>query len=251
MIIVKSALILYFLAGNRASAMEHIVLEKAFSTEGDLAQGMSAVKALAIANAEGQRIWTIDQDNLREALAAINLSSDIENEIRNAVLAGKVATAHEQPINFVGSTNAGYLLVDPDTGAGAYLISGGANGGEVVIEALQTLLNILGLSVDVADVMNGLTRGPFGSFLSGLGQALTFLTFIIGIIDIAGNQACSIAAARYLIVLQTFLTILLIGGALGSGLLALPLLYAFLLLLGVSYAASQIVTNSTNVVCDQ
>ena len=121
----------------------------------------------------------------------------------------------------------------------------------MVIEALQTLLNFLGLSVNIANVINGLTGGLFGNFLSGLGQAFTFLTFIVGIIDIAGNPTCSIAAARYLILLQAFLTILLIGVGLGAGLLALPLLYAFVLVLGVSYAASQIVTNATNVVCNQ
>ena len=40
-----------------------------------------------------------------------------------------MATAHEQPINFAGGTNTGYLLIDPETGSGAYLIASGASGG--------------------------------------------------------------------------------------------------------------------------
>ena len=66
-----------------------LVPEEILSTEVNSVQGVSAVKALTIASGEGQRIWTIDQTNLSEALAAINLSSDIENEIRSSVLSGK------------------------------------------------------------------------------------------------------------------------------------------------------------------
>ncbi|MCF6258160.1 MAG: hypothetical protein L3K25_17985 [Gammaproteobacteria bacterium] len=83
---------------------------------------------MAIASAEGQRIWTIDQTNLNTALAAINLDTDIENEICSAVNAGKIVTAHDTPVAFAGSTVTGYLLIDPTTGAGAYKVGGGQNG---------------------------------------------------------------------------------------------------------------------------
>lgn len=121
--------------------------------------------ALAIAGTEGQRIWTITQDNLSTALAAINLSNEIESEIRNAVLAGKVATAHEQPINFAGGTNTGYLLIDPDTGA--YLIAGGANGGF--------------LDSDFADILGFI---GFGAGLVGSAFSLPLLTAIAAAIAI-------------------------------------------------------------------
>lgn len=120
--------------------------EQAFSSNDSLVQGISAVKALALAAAQGQRVWTITQDNLNEALTAINLDSEIENEIRNAVLAGKVATAHEQPINFSGVTSAGYILLDPETGGGAYLISGGESGAILIMFGLA-LLYMAGLSL--------------------------------------------------------------------------------------------------------
>ncbi|MFL0798419.1 MAG: hypothetical protein K6L73_13130 [Cellvibrionaceae bacterium] len=115
--------------GSRYSAMEHLVPEQMFSTAEAPAQGISAVKALAIAAAEGQRVYTITQDNLNEALAAINLSADTEAEIRNAVNAGKTATAHESQITFGNWVGSGYLLIDEQTGAGAYKIAGGSNGG--------------------------------------------------------------------------------------------------------------------------
>ena len=50
-----------------------------FSTEEAPAQGVSAVKALALASAAGQKVWTIGQNNVGVALASVNHSADIEN----------------------------------------------------------------------------------------------------------------------------------------------------------------------------
>ena len=41
--------------GSRMSAMEHLVPEQMFSTDTQKAQGISAVKALAIASQQGQK----------------------------------------------------------------------------------------------------------------------------------------------------------------------------------------------------
>lgn len=65
-------------SGARLSAMEHLVPEQMFSTEDNPAHGISAVKAIQIAAAEGQKIWTITQANLSTALAAIDLPSVVD-----------------------------------------------------------------------------------------------------------------------------------------------------------------------------
>jgi hypothetical protein len=39
------------------------------------------------------------------------------------------AETHEQRINFNGWIGEGYSVIDPKTGAGGYLLCGGANGG--------------------------------------------------------------------------------------------------------------------------
>jgi hypothetical protein len=116
-------------SGARMSAMEHLVTEMMFSTEHKPALGISAVKAIQLAAAEGQKIWTITQTNLNTALAAINLPSDIETDIRNSVNAGMEVTAHEAAVDFYGSSQVGYIVIDPETGAGGYLIGGGENEG--------------------------------------------------------------------------------------------------------------------------
>ncbi len=123
--------------------VNHLVPQQMFSTETAEVQGISAVKALAIASQQGQKIWTINQSNLDLALSRINLGADAENDIRNAVYAGKVATAHEARINFNGWIGEGYTLIDPNTGTGAYMISGGGNGAILVILGISMLLLLL------------------------------------------------------------------------------------------------------------
>jgi hypothetical protein len=51
--------------------------------------------------------------------------ADAEMDIRNAVNANKIVTAHETQINFNGWIGEGYTMIDPQTGAGAYMIAGG------------------------------------------------------------------------------------------------------------------------------
>jgi transglutaminase-like putative cysteine protease len=126
--------------GSRMSAMEHMVPEQMFSTPEHKVQSISAIKALLLATQQGQKIWTIDQSNLNLALSRINLGADAETDIRNAVNAGKIATAHEARINFNGWIGEGYTLIDQNTGAGAYMISGGGNGSEALEEDIAKRL---------------------------------------------------------------------------------------------------------------
>jgi hypothetical protein len=53
----------------------------------------------------------------------------IIQDMKNAVAAGKIVTISKSTISYKGWTGAGYSIVDPNTGAGAYLIGGGADGG--------------------------------------------------------------------------------------------------------------------------
>jgi hypothetical protein len=129
------------------SAMEHLVPEMMFSTEENPAHGISAVKALQLAAAEGQKIWTIIQTNLNTALAAINLPSDIETDIRNSVNTGMEVTAYEAAVDFYGSSQVGYIVIDPKTGAGGYLIGGGENGAQLIIQFLQFAVVFAGYAI--------------------------------------------------------------------------------------------------------
>jgi hypothetical protein len=162
-------------AGGQWSANEHLVPEQMFSLPEAPAYGISAIKALALASAEGQKIWTIDKDNLTLALTEIDLGPEVESEIRNSVLAGNVATVHDTPLDYMGWVGSGYLLIDPETGAGAYKIAGGMNGGATsgdVTDAVQWtnwLVEFTDLLMPQGDSLGAVAKafGVLGALLSG------------------------------------------------------------------------------------
>ncbi|MFL0798416.1 MAG: hypothetical protein K6L73_13115 [Cellvibrionaceae bacterium] len=160
--------------GSRYSAMEYLVPELIFSIDTAPVQGISAVKALAIAAAEGQRIYTITQDNLNEALNEINLDADTETEIRNAVNAGKTATAHEAQIIFNNWVGSGYILLDESTGAGAYKIAGGSNGGVLIVVTFALIAAALFLALATTGfgfLMAGFIALAYKEFASNVSKA--------------------------------------------------------------------------------
>jgi len=163
-------LILHSVAAHRVNHMD--VVNEMFSSEGNKAEGISAVKAIAIASAEGQKIWTITQENVEDALASINLDADTESEIRNSVNAGMVVTTHEQSINFNGWIGEGYIILDPATGAGAYKIAGGGNGG--FLSFISTSLSVLGY---LKEFSKGWSK-YLGPKLSRAGAYVTMLSVI-------------------------------------------------------------------------
>ncbi len=242
--------------GARQSAMEHLVPEQMFSTPENKAQGISAVKALAIASSEGQKIWTITQSNLELALSKIILSAETENDIRNSVNAGKVVTAHEQRINFNGWIGEGYTVIDPTTGAGGYLIAGGGNGGfiDYVEWELNNILSLIQMVDDVVGKFKYLKF--FGKLLRKiLGQVQRAIENLIGFIDIyqecnAGVALAGIVAYGFLLYVLTKF-ILFVGGLIGllclASVICLTLL-SYLVLYIVVEAANRLAENARDTI---
>jgi hypothetical protein len=129
-------------SGAAMSAYEHLIPEQLFSTPENSVEGISAVKALAIASSQGQRIYTIDQSNLNTALAALTFDdAAVKQEIQTQVNAGFVVTVHQDQLNYAGWSGVGYTVIDPQTGAGGYKISGGSGGGIVVAAFAAIILS--------------------------------------------------------------------------------------------------------------
>jgi hypothetical protein len=144
------------LRGQYMSALEHAIPERFFNdpakcnAEGattpiaglpSCPQGISAVKAIGLAAAQGQKIYTITQDIYRANPNIVNtnlsaLSYSTKQGIQNALDAGNEVTTHERPITQSGWTGSGYTFIEPETGAGGYIIDGGSNGGYLVLAAL-------------------------------------------------------------------------------------------------------------------
>jgi hypothetical protein len=92
--------------------------------------GISAIHAIDRAARTGQRIFTVEQSNA-SALRA-NLSAydpQVRQDIENGLATGKRITISEGAVTLGSWTGVGYIVEDPTTGAGAYKIAGGQNGG--------------------------------------------------------------------------------------------------------------------------
>ncbi len=169
--------------GAAYSAYEHLIPEQLFSTEEEPVEGISAVKALAIASQQGQRIYTFTEDNL-VYLSDLTVDQGTKDEIQAQVQAGMVATVHQHPITYTGWTGVGYTIVHPETGAGSYKISGGSNGGSVVIQAagymaigLGTVNGGLGAFSEVLQISKFVSFARvIGRFISGVGALVSIIS---------------------------------------------------------------------------
>jgi hypothetical protein len=141
--------------GAMASYLENLVPEQLFSTEDNQLDGISAVKALAIAGQQGQKIYTLTSANAN-LLSEITIESTSRQEIQNALNAGKEVTVHQEPINEFGWNGSGYVVIDPDSGAGGYKLNGGGNGGYLTPEEAVNL-GIAGLAVGFISAIPGVS----------------------------------------------------------------------------------------------
>lgn len=131
--------------GPRESANEHIMPELLYNHPNVMAtQAVSAVKALQIADQEGQKIFTITKDNFESTLPQLKQKSAVLNDVRDAVNAGKVVTISYTNINFGGWKVTGYVIIDPENGSGAYLIDGAVDGAYVIGFAIGDLVVLSG-----------------------------------------------------------------------------------------------------------
>lgn len=167
-------------SGMNGSALEHAVPEQIFSTAENPVEGISAVKALKIANDQGIPIYTINQTNIDSILPQLQIDGGTIQDIQNAINAGKEVTVSKTDITFNGWTGVGYIIIDPATGAGAYMISGGMSGAWIIVGSLSHILLFLGL-VTILSFM-----GPLGIFLAAaltIGLAINYMNSIGQTID--------------------------------------------------------------------
>lgn len=163
--------LLYYIRdmGVISSSLEHATSDQIYGKNDPAAESISAVKALAIASSQGQRIYHVDENNRMLALQNINLSSSTMSDILNALDSGMTVITHESPVSISGWTGAGYIILDPQTGSGAYLIEGGLNG--------SLLLGLItGYLFSLAMILASL---PVSKFAPGVPQITIAITAIL------------------------------------------------------------------------
>ena len=224
--------------GNYASAMEHAGTEFIWVDKGNCkyidrkgsvknpnlqpcVEAVSAVKAIAVAQQQGQKIFTINSRNVASALASLPVGGEVGEEIRSAARAGKEITVHEKPISYNGWGGYGYIIVDPETGAGAYLIQGSGNGAYLsyIVAALSGLVDALTKKLRNPDSM----FGPYdeiarSKWINLLAKITTVLAFTKSIVDIVDNDKLSVPAKMAQITLTLAGSIIAMEGAAAMGL---------------------------------
>ena len=146
-------------------------------------QGISTVKALQLANAQGQQIYKIDQTNIDTVLPKLNLSNSVKQDIQSSVNAGKYVITHTDNVSVPGWSGAGYAIIDPLTGSDAYLISGGfkafAAGLEQEERAINALLYVVSAGLGFLDGAKKLDAFKWASKMAGkLGVLALFVTLL-------------------------------------------------------------------------
>jgi hypothetical protein len=116
-------------SGTISSMLEHSVPEQILSPSNSPTYAISAVKALRIAGQQGVPIFTINKDNLNKYIPMLEVHSSVIQDVQNAVNAGMEVIIARSDIQFNGWSGCGYIIHDPTTGAGSYMISGGLSGG--------------------------------------------------------------------------------------------------------------------------
>jgi transglutaminase-like putative cysteine protease len=165
-------------SGLSSSALEHSIPEKILSTPDNAGHGISAVKALKLAAEQGIPIYTINKSNIGTILPQLQLTTDTITDIQNAVNTGKTVSVSKANISYNGWTGCGYIIIDPNNGAGAYMISGGFAGSGFSLPRLHPLLLFF-----IGAVLTGI--GIFAGL--GLGVALAIAGIIVGLYDLISN----------------------------------------------------------------
>lgn len=202
---------LYMLVSeSNSSVQEHAVPEYLYSTSNKAVQGISAAKALQIANNQGIPIYTINQSNIVATLPQLQVDTIVKTDIQNAVNAGKVVTVSKTNIIFNGTSVCGYIIMDPNTGAGAYMIAGGANGG-MILGALSNIISyFLVTEAEAAELDDTyVTQAPVISspctpyyhasdFAGCVVEAMASNDFMQGVVTVLAGAAGGLVLAQFL-----------------------------------------------------
>lgn len=112
------------MSGLVSSFNEHYIFEAI-----DGFSSVSAVKALQTASQDGIAIYKIDGANIGQILPLLQINQEVVSDIKNAVNAGKEITVSQRNVQIDDWNGLGYIVKDPVSGSGAYMISGGLAGG--------------------------------------------------------------------------------------------------------------------------
>jgi hypothetical protein len=113
-------------AGLQSSYLEGSIFEQLFKLQ---PSAVSAAQFLEAAVTQGISLFTLTQANVATALPLLSIDDSLKDTLRQAVQAGRTVVIPQRELTLGKYTGIGYVVSDPLTGSGAYLIDGGFNGG--------------------------------------------------------------------------------------------------------------------------
>ena len=96
---------------------------------------------------------------------------------------GKEGVTHTDQISVPGWTGEGYIITDPETGAGAYKISGGSNGGYLVlgIVGFLTALFLFAIGTVLSILLGAILLGLSALLLMYVGEQGYYQQVFVGL----------------------------------------------------------------------
>jgi len=175
---------LTFTHGFLASYMESAVPTEFFSGLPSRPQWDSTASILSRASQLGDTIVQVDESNIADVISDLVLPAGVISQIADAVYAGLVVVTPVSPTldpEFPGYAGVGYVLLDPETGAAAFLVADGDNGSDEKDNDIDWRSIIEGLALKVA--------GPIISILK---------TWVECLLDVGGLGNDPAIALRFL-----------------------------------------------------
>ncbi len=112
-------------AGWTGSFWEHAVWGRVVTAE-----GLSTTNVLQVSKAEGQQIhYLYSYDDYLAVSSRLSHDATVLADVESTLASGGFVVIHDHTLDYQGRTISGYLLGDPETGAGRYLIHHQMGGG--------------------------------------------------------------------------------------------------------------------------
>jgi len=131
--------------------------------------------------------WNITAENIDTVLPLLAVSQEVKTDIINGIHAGQHAIVPQREIQHGNWQGSGYIIQDSITGAGAYLLEGGLNGG-----ALE------GLSCDAS-------KNPMAALINMVIQVMELYFNIVAMISFGSFALAAVALIAFRVMVKTLL----------------------------------------------
>ena len=156
-----------FALGQAASALEHAVFAKAMGWPAE-----STMSILRYAANHEQPIYVINQSNKDSLLPQLSYRQEMITNLSNLIDDGRIVITPSGPQTISDWEGVGFIALDPDTGAAAFIINGGAAGGEQPLGALDLAQTNSTLIADAVNIVNALSASLDGALYGTYNESL-------------------------------------------------------------------------------